>query len=189
LHCKRYSSRLGNDAGNVRDSDDVRAGRGSNVLPSYAAAGGATAASKCAPRDEEKHEAGAAPSPPLSGKSLCLLPESTGANVMAFHYDPPGLKGCFGRREPMNVVRTLSIWTFLLCPITTASALNPDRDIHQFAHRSWGEKEGYPGGAQDLAQTTDGFLWVATDKGLFRFDGVHFERYVPRSGDKFSDGP
>ena len=89
----------------------------------------------------------------------------------------------------MNVVRTLSIWTFLLCSVTTASALNPDRDIHQFAHRSWGEKEGYPGGAQDLAQTTDGFLWIATDKGLFRFDGVHFERYVPRSGDKFSDGP
>jgi PAS domain S-box-containing protein len=89
----------------------------------------------------------------------------------------------------MKVVRTLSIWTFLLWLVTTASALNPDRDIHQFAHRSWGEKEGYPGGAQDLAQTTDGFLWIATDKGLFRFDGVHFERYVPRSGDKFSDGP
>jgi signal transduction histidine kinase/ligand-binding sensor domain-containing protein len=89
----------------------------------------------------------------------------------------------------MNVVRTLSMWTFLLCPVTTASALNPDRDIHQFAHRSWGEKEGYPGGAQDLAQTPDGFLWIATDKGLFRFDGVHFERYVPRSGDKLSDGP
>ena len=89
----------------------------------------------------------------------------------------------------MNVVRTLSIWTFLLCPVMTASALNPARDIHQFAHRSWSEKEGYPGGPLDLAQTTDGFLWIATDKGLFRFDGVHFERYVSRSGDKLSNGP
>ena len=69
-----------------------------------------------------------------------------------------------------------------------ARALNPNRDIHQFAHRSWGEMEGYPGRAQALAQTTDGFLWIGTDKGLFRFDGVHFERYVSRSGDKLSDG-
>jgi PAS domain S-box-containing protein len=89
----------------------------------------------------------------------------------------------------MKVVRTLSICTLLLSLVTAASALDPDRDIHELAHRSWGEKEGYPGRAQDLAQTTDGFLWIATDEGLFRFDGVHFERYVPRSGNKFSDGP
>ena len=35
-----------------------------------------------------------------------------------------------------------------------------------------------------MAQTTNGFLWLGTDNGLFRFDGVRFERYVPRSGDK-----
>jgi signal transduction histidine kinase/ligand-binding sensor domain-containing protein len=89
----------------------------------------------------------------------------------------------------MKVGRTLSICTFLLWLVTTASALDPDRHLYQLAHRSWGEKEGYPGRAQALAQTTDGFLWIATDKGLFRFDGVHFERYVPRSGAKLSDGP
>jgi signal transduction histidine kinase/ligand-binding sensor domain-containing protein len=89
----------------------------------------------------------------------------------------------------MKVVRTLSICTLLLWLVTTASALNPDRDIHQLAHRSWGEKEGYPGRAEALAQSTDGFLWIGTDNGLFRFDGVHFERYAPRSGDKLSVGP
>src|SRR5258706_9324156 len=89
----------------------------------------------------------------------------------------------------MKVVRILSICTFLLFLVAPAGALNPDRDIHQLAHRSWGEKDGYPGKAEALAQTTDGFLWVGTDNGLFRFDGVHFERYVPRSGDKLSDGP
>jgi ligand-binding sensor domain-containing protein len=60
-----------------------------------------------------------------------------------------------------------------------ASALNPNRDIHELAHRSWGEKEGYPGPTQALAQTTDGFLWLGTASGLFRFDGVHFEQHVP----------
>jgi len=91
--------------------------------------------------------------------------------------------------KSMKVLRTLLICTLLVSLAPTADALNPDRDIHQLAHRWWGEKDGYPARAQDLAQTTDGFLWIATDKGLFRFDGVHFERYVPRSGDRFSDGP
>jgi len=91
--------------------------------------------------------------------------------------------------KSMKVARTLLICILLLSLVPAADALNPDRDIHQLAHRWWGEKEGYPARAQDLAQTTDGFLWIATDKGLFRFDGVRFERYVPRSGDKFSEGP
>ena len=86
----------------------------------------------------------------------------------------------------MKVIRTLSCCTFLLFLVEPARALNPDRDIHQLAHRSWGEKDGYPGRSQALAQTTDGFLWIGSDIGLFRFDGVHFERYVPTSGDKLS---
>jgi ligand-binding sensor domain-containing protein len=71
----------------------------------------------------------------------------------------------------------------------SACALNPGRDIHQLAHRTWGEEQGYPGRAEALAQTTDGFLWVGTDNGLFRFDGVRFEGYVPGWGDKLSEGP
>jgi signal transduction histidine kinase/ligand-binding sensor domain-containing protein len=89
----------------------------------------------------------------------------------------------------MKIVRTLSICIFLLSLVPAAGALNPDRDIHQLAHRSWGEREGYPGRSEALAQTADGFLWIGSDIGLFRFDGVRFERYVPRSGDKLSESP
>jgi ligand-binding sensor domain-containing protein len=89
----------------------------------------------------------------------------------------------------MKVVRALSIYIVLVSIVTAAGALNPGRDIHQLAHRSWGAREGYPGRSQALAQTADGFLWVGSDIGLFRFDGVHFERYVPRSGDKLSQSP
>jgi len=80
---------------------------------------------------------------------------------------------------------TLSSVVLVWC--ACAFALNPDRDIRQLAHRSWSEKEGYPGRADALAQTTDGFLWIGGDYGLFRFDGTHFERYVP--GDKLLEGP
>jgi ligand-binding sensor domain-containing protein len=36
-----------------------------------------------------------------------------------------------------------------------------------------------------LAQTSDGFLWVGSPDGLYRFDGEVFERYQPQSGDPF----
>jgi ligand-binding sensor domain-containing protein/signal transduction histidine kinase len=44
-----------------------------------------------------------------------------------------------------------------------------------FAFRSWRSEQGLP---QDrvraLAQTSDGFLWVGTDDGVARFDGMRF---------------
>ena len=89
----------------------------------------------------------------------------------------------------MKVVRTLSMCTFLLSLVEPVSALDPNRDIHQLAHRSWGEGDGYPGRAAALAQTTDGFLWIGSDSGLFRFDGVRFARYIPNSGDTLPRGP
>jgi signal transduction histidine kinase/ligand-binding sensor domain-containing protein len=87
----------------------------------------------------------------------------------------------------MKVVRALLVCTLQLSLVPAAVALNPDRDIHQLAHRSFGEKDGYPGRTQALAQTTDGFLWVGSDVGLFRFDGVHFERFKATSGDPLSE--
>jgi len=35
---------------------------------------------------------------------------------------------------------------------------------------------------QALAQTADGYLWLGTQSGLFRFDGVRFERFEPSTG-------
>jgi signal transduction histidine kinase/ligand-binding sensor domain-containing protein len=86
-----------------------------------------------------------------------------------------------------KIVGSLSICMFLLLSVTIVCAINPDRDIHQLAHRSWGERDGYPGQPMAMAQTTDGFLWLGTVDGLFRFDGIHFERYASRSGDKLPE--
>ncbi|HET9832895.1 MAG TPA: two-component regulator propeller domain-containing protein [Vicinamibacterales bacterium] len=60
-----------------------------------------------------------------------------------------------------------------------ALALNPERTIAQLHHTAWTPKEGAPTEIVALAQTADGFLWLATGAGLFRFDGVTFERVVP----------
>jgi ligand-binding sensor domain-containing protein len=40
-----------------------------------------------------------------------------------------------------------------------------------------------------LAQTSDGYLWVGSFDGLYRFNGVVFERYEPQSGGPFPVGP
>lgn len=42
--------------------------------------------------------------------------------------------------------------------------------------RNWQSDEGLPhNSVHALAQTTDGFLWVGTEKGLARFDGLRFQ--------------
>ncbi len=43
-----------------------------------------------------------------------------------------------------------------------------------FRTRNWTVDDGLLGRAYDVAQTPDGYLWVATDEGLFRFDGARF---------------
>ena len=56
-----------------------------------------------------------------------------------------------------------------------ASALDPGRAITQYVRDGWGLREGLPQlSVQGVAQTPDGYLWVATEEGLVRFDGVRF---------------
>ena len=55
-------------------------------------------------------------------------------------------------------------------------ALDPTRSIAQMYHRTFGRDDGLPGAVTAIAQTTDGFLWIGTASGLYRFDGVLFER-------------
>jgi signal transduction histidine kinase/ligand-binding sensor domain-containing protein len=68
---------------------------------------------------------------------------------------------------------------------TNASALNPDWQIYQFGHRAWKIDDGYLGGyVNAIAQGGGGYLWVGTDKGLFRFDGVRFRQWNPPGGSR-----
>jgi hypothetical protein len=86
---------------------------------------------------------------------------------------------------PRYVVRTLQICLFLALACSCAAAFDSDRTIAQFAHTVWGPKDGAPSAITALAQTPDGYLWVGGPDGLYRFDGVVFERYQPQSGDPF----
>ena len=65
-----------------------------------------------------------------------------------------------------------------LCPC--AFALNPSLDINQYAHKAWTVREGFFKGAiYAIAQTPDGYLWLGTEFGLVRFDGVRSVPWQP----------
>ena len=49
-------------------------------------------------------------------------------------------------------------------------------------HARWLTRDGAPPNIQAMAQTPDGWLWLASPTGLFRFDGVSFSRYRPPPG-------
>ncbi len=52
-------------------------------------------------------------------------------------------------------------------------------------HESWTFKQGSPEAVEALAQTTDGYLWLGGQSGLFRFDGIRFELFRSPFGDQF----
>src|ERR1700723_4324493 len=78
------------------------------------------------------------------------------------------------RMRTLNALRRqrwcwLAIAALLWCGC--AAALSPDLTIKELHHTAWGPGQGAPlGGALALAQTNDGYLWVAGPSGFVRFD-------------------
>ena len=63
--------------------------------------------------------------------------------------------------------------SLLLCLHASAA----DRTIAQYVHKAWVAKDGAPANIMAITQTNDGYLWLASSQGLYRFDGVEFERF------------
>jgi signal transduction histidine kinase/ligand-binding sensor domain-containing protein len=64
-----------------------------------------------------------------------------------------------------------------------AFALNSSLDVSQYAHTSWKISEGFSEGLiRAIAQTADGYLWLGTEFGLRRFDGVRAVPWEPPAG-------
>ena len=64
-----------------------------------------------------------------------------------------------------------------------ALGLNPSLDVSQYAHTAWTVQDGFSAGnIYAMAQTPDGYLWLGTEFGLFRFDGVRIIPWTPPAG-------
>lgn len=68
------------------------------------------------------------------------------------------------------VLGCLIAFTHLSCEAVPARPLS----LLGYQRTSWGQKDGAPAGIQAMARTSDGWLWLGTNSGLYQFDGVSF---------------
>ncbi len=61
-------------------------------------------------------------------------------------------------------------------------ALDPDKSITQYGVRKWNTESGLPSNSvYAIRQTQEGYLWIGTQDGLVRFDGINFELYTTKN--------
>lgn len=85
----------------------------------------------------------------------------------------------------MSMTKCCAIIAVLLATLLSGSerALDPTQSIDQVRHSQWTLKDGAPGNVRALAQGRDGFLWLGSSTGLYRFDGMRFDRILPDQDD------
>ncbi|CAN7213088.1 triple tyrosine motif-containing protein [Phenylobacterium sp. LjRoot225] len=84
----------------------------------------------------------------------------------------------------MQLNRAVLIAAMLLAQPIWALAAEPPRRLAHYTHQRWTEGSESPGPVLGIAQGRDGYLWLATGEGLFRFDGINFERIDAADGEE-----
>ena len=72
--------------------------------------------------------------------------------------------------------------------IAVSAVDSAPRPIAQLVHTRWTVKDGAPADIRFIAQTPDGYLWLAARSGLVRFDGVRFVPLPVRGADTIPNG-
>src|ERR1700756_4141212 len=92
-------------------------------------------------------------------------------------------------RGILFVCRAILLLVVVCLHSSVGIALDPTSHISQYGHSVWRVQDGYFGGTPTaITQTTDGYIWVRTQGGLFRFDGVQFVRWSARPGEELPSG-
>src|ERR1700730_13944878 len=84
------------------------------------------------------------------------------------------------RRVPASLILPL-VLAFPFCP---SKLLADERNLRlsEYVHSSWQTADGLPqNAAQAIAQTPDGYLWIATQEGVVQFDGVRLRVFDRKS--------
>ena len=74
-------------------------------------------------------------------------------------------------KHTLNIV----LLSFVIFLPSFSLALDPNRAVTQYVHNFWDTDDGLPNNTiNSILQTRDGYLWIGTNSGLARFDGVQF---------------
>jgi ligand-binding sensor domain-containing protein len=67
---------------------------------------------------------------------------------------------------------------------------DPSRALSPYIRNRWRLEQGFPGGTiYAIAGTADGYLWIGSEKGLVRFDGVNFRLFDHATSPTLPTGP
>ena len=85
----------------------------------------------------------------------------------------PSVKRTASQMKAALALITISTAHVFLLGSAPVLALDPSLDVSQYGHTAWTARDGFSVGAIfAMAQTPDGYLWLGTEFGLFRFDGL-----------------
>ena len=85
-------------------------------------------------------------------------------------------------------IRAAAALVLLLLGTAAAAALDPSTPLPQYGHDVWTSDSGLPQNSiTAILQTRDGYLWLGTQEGLVRFDGVRFTTFDSRNTPAFGD--
>lgn len=93
----------------------------------------------------------------------------------------------------MNKKITFPVWLFIFIfvlanyPVVSLSVADPVKSPGSFLHHVWTNDNGLPiNTVMTINQTPDGYLWLGTEAGLARFDGIKFEVFSHENTPAFS---
>src|SRR5271155_3195887 len=114
------------------------------------------------------------------------MPISHEQTAQGFEVEPRQVQAVTLASKTANLgTPRLLLFCFVLFFFTPnpVGALDTSRQISQYGHTAWRIEDGIFAGAPNvMAQTTDGYLWIGTQAGLMRFDGVRFVSWRPPKG-------
>ena len=95
------------------------------------------------------------------------------------------LSACLRRRlgwagySTSCVIIGLILWTY------PASAVDPTSSFAEYTATTWRHRDGLLSTfIRSIVQTADGYIWLGTTDGLFRFDGVRFFQWHTKSPER-----
>src|SRR4051794_38757714 len=89
---------------------------------------------------------------------------------------------------PVHPARSIVLFCLFLGTISSPGGAQGRLTLSQYHHTAWSAREGAPTNINSLAQSDDGFLWLGTPVGLFRFDGMRFEQFERVGESPFPSG-
>ncbi|MCP4154686.1 MAG: response regulator [bacterium] len=82
---------------------------------------------------------------------------------------------------------SISLLLLFLVMTISGNALDPQKKIARYLLTEWGSEELPHNRVNDVLQTGDGYLWLATREGLVRFDGFRFRVFDKNNTKQITD--